>query len=119
MPPPLEAASSKSRPSFKALTTGSLSISDFIHSVKAQADELAMLGAPIDGEDITDKILKELGDEYKKLVRAVQARDSSIKFDEFHEKLLMFEASLNTSHKASLQFSPIANAAVNRSGYRS
>jgi len=45
---------------FKALTNGSLSISDFIHSVKARADELAMLGAPIDGEDITDKILEEL-----------------------------------------------------------
>jgi hypothetical protein len=103
--------------SFKALTKGSLSISDFIHSVKARADELAMLGAPIDGEDITDKILEELGDEYKELVHAVQARDTSIAFDELHEKLLMFEASLNTSHKASFQFSPTANAAVHRSGY--
>ena len=78
-----------------------------------------MLGALIDGEDIIDKILEELGDEYKELVRAVQARDSSITFDELYEKLLMFEASLNTSHKASLQFSPTANAAVNRSKYRS
>ena len=103
--------------SFKALTKGSLSISDFIHSVKARADELAMLGAPIDGEDITDKILEELGDEYKELVHAVQARDTSIAFDELYEKLLMFEASLNTSHKASFQFSPTANAVVHRSGY--
>jgi hypothetical protein len=78
-----------------------------------------MLGALIDGEDIIDKILEELGDEYKELVRAVQARDSSITFDELYEKLLMFEASLNTSHKASLQFSPTANAAVNCSKYRS
>ncbi|KAG6775356.1 hypothetical protein POTOM_018804 [Populus tomentosa] len=104
---------------FKALTKGSLSISDFIHSVKAQADELAMLGAPIDGEDITDKILKELGDEYKELVRAVQARDTSITFDELHEKLLMFEASLNSPPKVSSQFTPTANAAFNRPGYRS
>jgi hypothetical protein len=78
-----------------------------------------MLGAPVDGEDITDKILEELGVAYKELVCAVQARDTSIAFDELHEKLLMFEAFLNTSHKASLQFSPTANAAVNRSGYRS
>ena len=78
-----------------------------------------MLGAPVDGEDITDKILEELGVEYKELVCAVQARDTSIAFDELHEKLLMFEAFLNTSHKASLQFSPTANAAVNRYGYRS
>jgi hypothetical protein len=61
-----------------------------------------MLGAPVDGEDVTYKILEELGDEYKELVRVVQARDTSIAFDELHEKLLMFEASLNTSHKASL-----------------
>jgi hypothetical protein len=105
--------------SFKALTKSFFSISDFIHSVKARTDELAMLGASIDGEDITDKILEKLGDEYKELVHAVQARDTSIAFDELHKKLLMFEASLNTSHKASTQFSPTANAAVHRSGYRS
>jgi hypothetical protein len=78
-----------------------------------------MLGAPINGEDITDKILEELGEEYKELVRVVQARDTFIAFNELHEKLFMFEASLNTSHKPSLQFSPTTNAAVNRSGYRS
>ena len=44
-----------------------------------------MLGAPIDNEDLTDKILEELGDEYRELVRAVQARENAISFDELHE----------------------------------
>lgn len=32
---------------FRALTKGSLSISEFIYSVKARSDELALLGAPL------------------------------------------------------------------------
>ena len=78
-----------------------------------------MLGALIDGEDITDKILEELGNEYKELVLVVQARDTSITFDELHEKLLMFEASLNSSPKVSMQFTPTANAAFTPFGHRS
>jgi hypothetical protein len=78
----------------KSLTKGTLSIIDFLKSVKAKADELAVLGAPVDNEDLTNKILEELGDDYKELVRAVQARENAISFDELHEKLLMFEASL-------------------------
>ncbi|KAL6327959.1 hypothetical protein AAG906_031303 [Vitis piasezkii] len=46
---------------------------------------------PLDPEDLTDKILDRLGDDYKELVCAVQARDTSITFDELHEKLLSFE----------------------------
>lgn len=74
-------------------TKGSQNVTEYLHSVKACADELAILGAPLDPEDLTDKILDGLGDEYKELVRAVQARDTSISFDELHEKLLSFEAS--------------------------
>ena len=89
----------------KSLTKGTLSITDFLQSVKARADELAVLGAPVDNEDLTDKILEELGDDYKELVRAVQAKDNAISFDELHEKLLMFEASLQATHKG-INFCP-------------
>ncbi|RVW36081.1 Retrovirus-related Pol polyprotein from transposon RE2 [Vitis vinifera] len=39
-------------------------------------------------------------DEYKEPVRVVQARDTSISFDELHEKLLSFEASLLANTKS-------------------
>ena len=52
------------------------------------------MGAPVDEEDLTDKILDKLGNDYKELVTVVHARDTSITFDELHEKLLNFEASL-------------------------
>ena len=48
----------------------------------------------MDEDDLTDKILNNLRDDYKELVRAVQARDTSISFEELHEKLLNFKASL-------------------------
>jgi len=85
---------------FKLLTKGTLSIIDFLQSIKAKANELTVLGVPIDNEDLTDKILNELGDEYRELVRVVQARENAISFGELHEKLLMFEAFLHVPPKA-------------------
>jgi hypothetical protein len=78
----------------KNSTKGNLNVTDFLQSVKARADELAILGALVDEEDLTEKILDELEEDYKELDLAIQARDNSISFDELHEKLLTFEASL-------------------------
>ena len=50
------------------MTKGPESIIEFLQNVKAQVDEL---------------------------VRAVQGRDTPISFEELHEKLLNFEATLN------------------------
>jgi len=55
----------------------------------------------MDPEDLTDKILDGLDDDYKELVRAVQACDTSISFDELHEKFLSFEAT-SSSHATPL-----------------
>ncbi|RVW29890.1 Retrovirus-related Pol polyprotein from transposon RE1 [Vitis vinifera] len=74
-------------------TKGSQNVTEYLHFVKACANELAILGTPLDPEFLTDKILDGLGNDYKELVHAVQARDTSITFDELHEKLLSFEAS--------------------------
>lgn len=84
--------SSKLEPLLKICHKGSQSITYFLQTVKAGADELPILGAPIDVDDLMDKILDGLGDDFKVLVRAVQARDTSISFDALHEKLLNFES---------------------------
>ncbi|RVW89328.1 Retrovirus-related Pol polyprotein from transposon RE1 [Vitis vinifera] len=78
-------------------------------SLLAKIDELALLGAPLDVEDLTDKILDGLGDEYRELTRAIQARDMPITFEELHEKLLNFEASVITPKPNPLQFPATAN----------
>ncbi|KAL6321984.1 hypothetical protein AAG906_035903 [Vitis piasezkii] len=79
---------------------GTMTVTDFLHYVKARTDELAILGALMEEEDLTEKILDGLGDEYKELVRPDQARDTSISFDELHEKLLSFESSLLANTKS-------------------
>uniref|UniRef100_A0A2N9EX91 Reverse transcriptase Ty1/copia-type domain-containing protein n=1 Tax=Fagus sylvatica TaxID=28930 RepID=A0A2N9EX91_FAGSY len=52
----------------KNTTKGSLSVTEFMQTIKTRADDLALLGASLDEEEITDKILDGLGDEYKELV---------------------------------------------------
>nr|TKS05086.1 hypothetical protein D5086_0000131830 [Populus alba] len=80
-----------------------MTITDFVYSIKARSDELAVLGAPLDADDLTEYILDGLDEDYTELVRAVQAREAAISFDELHEKLLLFEASLQTrSHPSRL-----------------
>ena len=93
----------------KNTTKGTMNITDFLQSVKARADELAILGAPMDEEDLIEKILAELGDDYKELIYAVQARDSPISFDELHEKLRTFESTLQGKIKESTHFPATAN----------
>ena len=62
--------------------------------VKSVADELAMLDAPENCEDLTVKILNGLGDEFKDISSTVHAWYSSISFEELYEKLINFEAVL-------------------------
>lgn len=50
------------------MTKGHDTVTKFLQKVKASVDELALLGAPFDEDDLTDKILEALGDDYKELV---------------------------------------------------
>lgn len=74
---------------FKQITKGSMGISEYLQNIKARADELAILGAVVDNEDLSERILEGLGEDYKELVHAIEARDTPISFDELHEKLLV------------------------------
>jgi len=78
-----------------------MSITDFVYFIKARFDELAVLGAPMDTDDLIEQILDGLDEDYTELVRAVQNREAAISFDELHEKLLLFEASLQTRSQSS------------------
>eukprot|EP00261_Vitis_vinifera_P026635 XP_010660150.1 PREDICTED: uncharacterized protein LOC104881477 [Vitis vinifera] len=81
---------------FIARTTTSLDV------IKTRADELAILGKPIDNENLIDRVLEGLSDEYKSVIDAINARDTSISFAELHEKLLNKETSLQTTQPSPL-----------------
>ena len=64
------------------VTKGTQTITEYMQHVKSVADELAMLDAPENSEDLTVKILNGLGDEFRDISSAVRARDSVISFEE-------------------------------------
>ncbi|RVX13659.1 Retrovirus-related Pol polyprotein from transposon RE1 [Vitis vinifera] len=78
----------------KNITKGSQSITDYMQSIKTQADELAALGKPLDQEDLIKKVLEGLDENYQSIIDVVNGRDSTISFDELHEKLINKELSL-------------------------
>lgn len=39
----------------KKITKGSESVTEFLQTIKAWADELVLLGAPLEAEDLTEK----------------------------------------------------------------
>ena len=96
---------------YKNLTKGSQTVTEFLQLVKCRADELAILGALMNEDDLIDEILDGLGNDYKEIIRAVQARDTMIMFDELHEKLLNFKVSLQGAKSEPSHFPALANPA--------
>lgn len=79
------------------------------------ADVLALLGSPIQHEDLTDMVLDGLGDGYKSLSESIQSRDTPISFSELHEKLINRELALQSSMVTQQSVPITANHAQQRS----
>ncbi|RVW24920.1 Retrovirus-related Pol polyprotein from transposon RE1 [Vitis vinifera] len=100
----------------KNITKGSQSITDYMQSIKTRADELAALGKPLDQEDLIEKVLEGLDENYQSIIDAVNGCDSTISFDELHEKLINKELSLRnkispsplpaSAHATNVRFTP-------------
>ncbi|KAJ8647691.1 hypothetical protein MRB53_000714 [Persea americana] len=72
----------------KTMPKGTQSVSEFLQQVKGCADLLASLGKKQDPEDIIDVVLKGLDSSFQSVIDGVHARDTTIKFEELHEKLI-------------------------------
>ena len=70
------------------ITKGNRTITDYLQSLKVIADQLASLGKPIDYEDFIERILDGLDSNYKSLKDSINGRDTTISFEELHEKLI-------------------------------
>lgn len=64
---------------------GTKAISEYLRQIKDTADDLALLGKPMDEEDLTERILAGLLEDYKPEVDAIHGRDTSISFTELYE----------------------------------
>lgn len=63
----LVAISKKIKTQLKHLQKGSKTIDEYMRGIRSKADQLALLGKPLDHEDLLDYILDGLGDEYKSI----------------------------------------------------
>lgn len=102
---------------FRKITKGSRSITDYMYDIKNCANQLASLGKPYEEDVLIEKILEQLNDsDYDSIVQAMQTRETTISFDELHEKLLNRELSI--AHKAApLMYPATANYAT-KPGYK-
>lgn len=75
--------------------TSNQTITDYMQNVKTIVDELAILGKKLDQEDQIDVVINGLDpNTYKPVIDAIHARDSTISFNELHEKLINHELNL-------------------------
>ena len=65
-----------------------------MHSIKSIADDLASTGKPLDHEYLIDRVLDGLDSSYDLFVEQIDSCDSSISFEELHEKLINKELAL-------------------------
>ena len=94
----------------KSCTKGTKTISEYMRTIKTKSDELALLGKPLDAEDLIEQILAGLPEEYKSEIDAVNGRDSLISFSELTEKLLNREAVIVCDQPNTPSFPVTANA---------
>jgi len=70
------------------------SIQDYMHTVKALADEIALIDHPISEDDLTLYILNGLGPDYREIVAPIRARERPLSFKELHDLLVRHECYL-------------------------
>lgn len=66
---------------------GTRSISEYMRDVRATADALAIVDAPLAEEDLIIHALKGVGNEFNHVAEGVRIRDTPITFDELCDKL--------------------------------
>jgi hypothetical protein len=85
------------------LHQGSQSCSDYLQSAKLWADQLAIVGKPVDDEDLISYVINGLNASYGPFITSLSfaTRDRSISFDDFQAELLSHELFLE-NHQSSI-----------------
>ncbi|GFS37026.1 hypothetical protein Acr_00g0049320 [Actinidia rufa] len=82
---------------------GNKSISGYLHTVKALADEITIIDHPIFYNDLTLYVLNGLGTNFHKIVASIRAREKSLVFEELHDLLVGHESYLRRLEAATQQ----------------
>ncbi|GAU26108.1 hypothetical protein TSUD_225710 [Trifolium subterraneum] len=94
---------------------GASHVAEYLNSVKAIADELAIINSPLDDIDLIIHTLNGFGSEYREITTAIRTRENPISFDNLHDLLTDFETYLKrdeiNNDNPSLESIATANAA--------
>ncbi|KAI4297314.1 hypothetical protein L6164_037208 [Bauhinia variegata] len=93
------------------ISKGSKPVADYLQEIQQIADELALIGHPLDDLDIVLHALSRLGPDYKEIIAALKAKDIPITFEQLFEKLLDYERFLKKDEPVLVDI-PIATANV-------
>ncbi|KAF5450075.1 hypothetical protein F2P56_030454 [Juglans regia] len=88
---------------------GNRSITEYLHAVKALADEIAIIDHPISDDDLTLYVLNGLGPDFRGIAVPIRARESSLAFEELHNLLVGHEAYLRHLEAATQHLVASAN----------
>lgn len=65
-----------------------------MQSIKKIFDDLALIGYPLNNDELMVHVLNALGTKFKEICAAIRARNTSVFFEKLHEKLFDEEAYL-------------------------
>ena len=88
---------------------GTRSITEYLHAVKALADEIAIIDHRISDDDLTLYVLNGLGPYFREITAPIRARESSLAFEELHDLLVGHDAYLRHLEAATQQLVVSAN----------
>lgn len=71
------------------------SITDFLHTLKSKADELALIDTPMSDDDFTICVINGLGPKYRDIVASIRAQPNSISFSNLLDMLVAQERYLD------------------------
>lgn len=74
---------------------GAMSANDYFLSIKHMADELALAGQPLSGDDVITYVLAGLGQEYDSLASTVTSWSDVVTLEEMYSLLLISESRIN------------------------
>lgn len=92
------------------------SVPDYLHAVKALADEIALIDHPISDDDLTLYVLNGLGSNFREITAPIRAREKSLMFDELHDLLLGHEGYLHRMEATQQQLISTANFTIKKTG---
>ena len=88
---------------------GTRSITEYLHAVKALANEIAIIDHPISDADLTLYVLNGLCLDFREMAVPIRARESSLAFEELHDLLVGHDAYLRRLEVATQQLVVSAN----------